>query len=164
MKKFKLEWRERVEDDEGSLLHYILKHQVIEAESEDAACDLWEAENQYNDAQNGLNSCIEVVEHPLLDKHLHFEMLNGCCYVIPVEFIARRHAELYSQELFGGDVARSLIEGTLPLFEADEEKLKGWASKNLKWRDVGVVATIYQKKISETELEKRWQEGNFSMA
>lgn len=164
MKKFKLEWRERVEDSEGSLLHYVIKHQVIEAESEDAACDQWEAEYEHNEAQNGLNSCVEVVEHPLLDKHLHLEMPNGCCYAIPVEFIVRRHAQLHAQEQFDGDAGKSLIEGTLPLFEADEEKLKAWAATHLKWRDVSAVAKVYQKKISDTEFEKTWQQANFSMA
>lgn len=164
MKKFRLEWREKVLDDEGFFLHYEIKNQVLEAENEDDACDQWDTDNEYNDAQNGLTSCVEIVEHPLFEKHIHIEMPNGCCYAIPVEFIAHNRAERFAKDSFNGDAVRSLVEDTLPLFDKNEAEIKFWASTEMKWNDVEGAAKIYQKRILKEDLEKTWLAANYKIA
>jgi len=65
-------------------------------------------------------------------KMLSIEMPDGSKWGVPVEMIARHRATQYAHE-FDGDVERSLIEDTLPLFESDDYAIKDWASNNMDW-------------------------------
>lgn len=65
MKKFRLTWDEKVRDNDGGTLHFAIKTQVIEAENADVACTQWEQENEHNEDQNGLDDCVEIIDHPL---------------------------------------------------------------------------------------------------
>lgn len=159
LKKFLLKWDERVEDDGGYLLHYQQKTQIIEAQNEDAAADQWEKENEYNEYQNGLDSIEEVVEHPLLKKILLINMPDGLTYGVPVNFIARNRAERLAKELFNGDTIQSLIQDTLPFFEADEQNIRDWATQEISWDTVKNIAQPLQRKISADEYQAAWQQG-----
>lgn len=59
---------------------------------------------------------------------------DGTKWAVPVDMIARNRAEHYAHE-FDGDVERSLVEDTLPLFEQDEYEITDWASNNMNWSD-----------------------------
>ena len=163
MKKFKLTWNERVVDSDGGMLHMEVKHQIIEADTEDKACDIWDEENEFNEYQNGLSDCVEVVEHQLFSKHLKIEMPDGHTYGVPVEFIARHHAEYYCQKDYNGDITKSLIEGTLPLFESYADEITDWAQNNLNWSDVKGCALVLGKKSMDSEMEEAWVNGEHSI-
>lgn len=156
MKKFKLTWCERVCDEDGGTLWHEHKSQIIEAENEDAACQQWEDENEYNDNQNGLDDCIEVVEHELFKKHIVIDMPDNLTYAVPIEFIARNRAEYYANKEFDGDITKSLIEDTLPLFESSDHEITDWAVNNLNWSDVADVAIAMKKKADKQDFQKAW--------
>lgn len=69
---------------------------------------------------------------------LHVKMSDGSVWAVPVREIAYHRAKYYADrdEEFGGDVARSLREDTLPLFESDEYEIKDWATSNMNWEDI----------------------------
>ena len=156
MKKFKLTWCERVCDEDGDTLWHEHKSQIIEAENEDAACQQWEDENEYNDNQNGLDDCIEVVEHELFKKHIVIDMPDNLTYAVPIEFIARNRAEYYANKEFDGDITKSLIEDTLPLFESDDYEITDWAVNNLNWSDVADVAIAMKKRVDKQDFQEAW--------
>jgi hypothetical protein len=56
-------------------------------------------------------------------------MPDGSVWGFPVAVIANNRAERLAHE-FGGDVERSLNEGTLPLFE-DTANIKDWAENHM---------------------------------
>ncbi|RYL25079.1 hypothetical protein [Acinetobacter piscicola] len=163
MKKFKLTWDERVCDDMGDTLYFEGKSQIIEAENEDVACDQWEKENEHNEYQNGLDDCVEVVESELFKKHLLIDMPDGLTYGIPVEIIARNRAEYYAQKEYDGDITESLRDDTLPLFE-DISEIHDWASNNMNWSDAKKHAITLKKKISESEFQDAWVNGEWKVA
>ncbi len=162
MKKFKLTWCERVCDDEGDTLYHENKSQFIEAENEDTACEQWEKENEYNDCQNGLDDCIEVVESELFKKHMLIDMPDGLTYGVSVEVIARNRAEYYAHKEYGGDVAESLRDDTLPLFE-DDYHIRDWAANNMDWSDVKREAITLKKKVDESEFQECWVNGEYKI-
>lgn len=162
MKKFKLTWDERVCDDEGDFLYMEGKSQVIEAENEDAACAQWKEENKYNDYQNGLDDCVEIVESELFKKHMLIDMPDGLTYGIPVEIIARNRAEYYAHKEHGGDVAKSLRDDTLPLFK-DEYQIRDWAANNMNWSDVKHNTITLKKKVDEDEFQDCWVNGEYKI-
>lgn len=63
------------------------------------------------------------------------EMPDGSKWAFPLEVVARNRAAHYARE-FDGDVERSLIEDTMPLFEAEHYEATEWASNNMDWDDV----------------------------
>lgn len=163
MKRFLLTWNERVADDMGYTLHFETKTQVIEAKTEDEACDQWEKENEGNEDVNGLESCVEIVEHPLFTKNLMVQMPDGMTYAVPVETIARNRAEHFAYKNFNGDVTESLLKDTLPLFEKDSGEISQWASKNMSWSDVEREAVMFKKKVTKDEFQSVWQQGAFEL-
>lgn len=160
MKKFLLTWDERVTDHDGDFLHMEGKSQIIEAENEDAACDQWQKENEHNEYQNGLDDCVEIVEHPLFKKLMLIDMPDGLTYGIPIEVIARNRAEQYKDE-FNDDIAASLREDTLPLFESDNSEIRDWASNNMNWDDVKAKAVVLHKKKPEYDYQEAWVNGEW---
>ncbi|MBN6492740.1 hypothetical protein JZM31_06675 [Acinetobacter pittii] len=162
MKKFKLTWLERVCDEDGYTLYHENKSQIIEAENEDKACEIWEEENEYNENQNGLDDCIEVVEHPLFEKYLIISMPDGLDYGVPIEVIARNRAEHYADE-FNGDITLSLIEDTLPLFASDSYEIRDWASNNMNFSDVKEQTIVLKKKVAKEDFEDAWCNGEWKV-
>lgn len=163
MKRFKLTWDERVLDEEGDFLHFQQKSQVIEAENEDAACAQWEKENQHNDNQTGLDNCVEIVEHELFSKHLVVSMPDGFDYAVPVEVIARHRAEYYAHKDYNGDITKSLVEDTLPLFQADRDEIREWASNNMNWTDVEDSAKLLKKRVEKVDYQDAWVNGEWKI-
>lgn len=163
MKKFKLTWCERVCDEEGDTLYSENKSQVVDAENEDAACDLWEEENKYNDNQNGLDDCVEVVEHELFSKHLYIDMPDGMTYGVPVELIARNRAEYYAHKEYDGDVAESLRDDTLPLFESNSYEIHDWAANNMDWSEVKGKAIMLTKKVPVSDFQDAWCNAKYTL-
>lgn len=164
MKKFKLTWDERVRNDEGDTLHFESKIQIIEAENADAACAQWEQENEHNEDVNGLEDCVEVVDHPLLSKHMMINMPDGLIYGVSIETIARHRAEYYAGKDFDGDNTKSLVEDTLPLFESDESEIRDWASNNMNWSDVERHSIVLKKNVSKEEFQEAWVNGEYKIA
>lgn len=163
MKKFKAVWRERIVDQEGDTLGHEMKSQIIEAENEDKACDIWDAENEHNEYQNGLDSCEEVVEHPLFSMKIKIDMPDGFTYGVPVERIARHRAERYADKEYGGDIGQSLREDTLPLFDAHKDEIVDWAINNLNWSDVSQYAVVLDKKLQKVDMEGAWVNGEHTL-
>ena len=54
-----------------------------------------------------------------------FRASNKAVYGVPVEFIARNHAEAHLTK-FGGTLSRSLAEGTIPLFQSNPDAIVQW--------------------------------------
>lgn len=163
MKRFKLTWDERVPDHEGYTSHFEEKTQIIEAESEDAACAQWEKENQHNDNQNGLDNCVEIVEHELFSKNLVVSMPDGFDYAVPVEVIARHRAEYYAHKDYNGDITKSLVEDTLPLFQADHDEIREWASNSMNWNDVKDKAKQLMKRVEKFDYQNAWVNGEWKI-
>jgi hypothetical protein len=67
-------------------------------------------------------------------KMFTVEMPNGDIWGVPVDMIARNRAKHYAHE-FDGDVERSLVEDTLPLFDEEEYEIEDWAVNNMNWSD-----------------------------
>lgn len=162
-KRFKLTWDERVVDEDGDVLHFEQKSQIIEAKNEDAACAQWKKENQHNDNQYGLEDCVEVVEHELFNKHFVVSMPDGFDYAVPIEVIARNRAEYYADKDYSGDVAKSLIDDTLPLFSSDEKEIRDWASNNMDWTDVRDHSRQLLKRIPADEFQEAWVNGEWKI-
>lgn len=159
LKRFLLKWTERVRDDESNFLHLEDKSEIIEAANSDHACSIWEENNQYNEDQNGLNSCDEIVNYPILAKKVLIDMPDGLTYGIDVEVIARHRAMTIAQQRFNGDVMISLQEDTVPLFEQDEKHIREWAMNEMSWKAIKTFAIPLMRKISEDEYEAAWKKG-----
>ncbi len=156
MKKYKLIWEQRICDDEGDMLYLEMQSQIIEAQSEDAACAIWQEENEYNDGQNGLDDCFEIVEHELFKKRLIVTMSDSSKWSVPVEIIARDRADHYKGE-FNDDLAESLRNDTLPLFESDSYEIHDWASNSMNWDDVKAHAICIKK--ADIDFDDGWVNG-----
>lgn len=90
-------------------------------------------------------------------KYLTVEMPDGSRWGVPVAMIAKNHADHHASE-FGGDAKRSLIEGTLPLFESDHNEIIDWGQNNMDWADFDG----YQVKLTEApepNFQDVWQTG-----
>lgn len=166
LKKFKLIWDERKTehggDGEEEDHYFAHMEQIIEAVSEDAACDIWDKEYA-NEGTNGLEHIYEIVEHELFDKSLHVEMPDGHTYAIPVEIIARNRAEAYADE-YGDDVGESLRADTIPLFMERNYNIRDWASNNMNWADVKAHARrITHDEKQEYDFEDGWCNGEWAV-
>lgn len=132
---------------------------VYEANDEDHAIQLFEEDHP---SENGCHDCYELVEHELFNKHLLIEMPDGLTYGIPVEIIARNRAEHYKDE-FKGDIAKSLKEDTIPLFN-DFYEVHDWASNNMNWDEVKIHAITLKRKTLDDEFQEAWVNGDWKVA
>ena len=167
MKKFKITWDARISecDDYGDELgHYFTQRsQIVEGETEDEAFAKWKAEHP-EDAERGAQDCIEIVEHELFKKHLLIDMPDGMTYGVPVEVIARHRAEYYAHKEYDGDVAESLRDDTLPLFESDDYEIHNWAANNMNWSEVKGQAIMLKKKVPEDDFQDAWCNAEYKIA
>jgi len=76
----------------------------------------------------------EHTRERVMHSFMTVEMPDGSKWGVPVAMIARNRATHYASE-FDGDVARSLAEDTLPLFESNEYDIQDWAVNNMDWSD-----------------------------
>lgn len=89
-------------------------------------------------------------------KMLTIKMPDGSKWGVPVEVIARNRAAHYAKE-FDGDIERSLVEDTMPLFDESSFEIKVWASNNMDWSDVEAQAQMLQ--AAETDYQEGWENG-----
>lgn len=90
----------------------------------------------------------------IYDSKYIVTMPDGSRWAVPVEVIAISRAAHYVDE-FGGNMARSLEEDTLPLFEKHPSECADWAKNNMNWDDVKERAI----RVHEPQPEPDWQEG-----
>ncbi len=75
------------------------------------------------------------IEGVLTDKKYQVMMDDGSVWQIPVILIALDRANYYA----GIDkiaLNESLMNDTVPLFEADDDEIEDWAKNNMDWKDV----------------------------
>lgn len=92
-----------------------------------------------------------------MHKLMTIEMPDGSKWGVPVALIARNRATHYASE-FGGDVERSLVEDTLPLFEESDYEISDWAKNQMNWSDFDG----YQVKVSDSpppDFQEAWING-----
>jgi len=88
------------------------------------------------------------------DMYLRVTMPDGSQWDVPVATIARNRAAAYADE-FDGNLARSLMEDTMPLFESDPSEIRDWAEGNMNWSDVSADA-IRVIDGAEPDWQKGW--------
>ncbi len=90
-------------------------------------------------------------------------MPDGSKWNVPVEAIARNHAEYYAAHDYAGDVEKCLREHSLPLLLADKGELRDWASGNMNWADVAGVAFPAADKTQPAveDFQEGWVNGDF---
>lgn len=91
---------------------------------------------------------------------LEIKMPDGSVWGVPVMEIAKNRAANYAAE-FGGDVERSLVEDTLPLFDGDVFEIKDWAANNMNWSDVKRAATKLRDPdpLTDADFQEAWVNG-----
>lgn len=91
------------------------------------------------------------------EKYLRVTMPDGSRWDVPVSTIAFDRAKHYENE-FDGNLARSLMEDTVPLFEKYEAAVVDWASNDMNWDDVKDVAVRVTEPV-EFDWEEGWANG-----
>ena len=71
----------------------------------------------------------------MITSRLIVTMSDNSQWAFPVASIAENRAEHFAHE-FSGDVQRSLVEDTIPLFEADSCEVIDWAVGNMDLADI----------------------------
>ena len=71
----------------------------------------------------------------VLSKDYVIKLSDGSKWAVPVSVIAQNRAEFFSDN-FNGDVEKSLIEDTVPLFKSDFSNIYKWAVEKMKWEQV----------------------------
>jgi hypothetical protein len=94
---------------------------------------------------------------------LEITMPNGSQWNVPVEAIARNHAEYYATHESSGDVEKCLREHSLPLLMADKHELRDWASGNMNWADVASVAFLAAAptRPAVVDFQEGWVNGEY---
>lgn len=94
-----------------------------------------------------------------LEKKMYkVTMPDGSVWAIPVLVIAVCRAEHFIDE-YDGDLDRSLLEDTLPLFREDESEIEDWARNNMNWADVRDMAVQWLSPSNETDFDEGWANG-----
>lgn len=92
----------------------------------------------------------------LKHKYMTMTLENGEVWGVPVEMIARNRATHYARE-FDGDIERSMVEDTIPLFNSSDYDIKDWAVNNMNWSDF----TGHQVKLrdgNDRDFQSAWME------
>jgi len=95
-----------------------------------------------------------------MHKQMNVRMPDGSVWAVPVEMIAKHRAEHYAHE-FGGDIARSLAEDTIPLFESEDYAIEDWAENNMNWRDFDGNQVLVEKP-NVVDYQDGWLSGEKS--
>ena len=96
----------------------------------------------------------------VLHKEYIITMPYGNKWSVPVLHIALNRAE-YFQDEYGGDVEKSLLQDTKPLFEQNEYMIHDWARNNMNWCDVSSVATLV--KTATVDYDAGWACGEYEI-
>lgn len=91
---------------------------------------------------------------------LRIRMSDGSEWDVPVMLIALDRAKHYAEEIgeFNGDIKRSFLEDTKPLFEEDLSEIFDWARNNMDWTDVKSFAKMTRD--SNRNYNKDWLNGD----
>jgi hypothetical protein len=89
-------------------------------------------------------------------KAYQVTMPDGSKWNIPVDVIARNHAQYYADIDYAGDIEKCLREYSLPLLLGDPSEVKDWASGNMDWKDVASSAVRVN---SPSKVDDHFQEG-----
>lgn len=141
MKNFKVYWTENHDGD------FIAQQKIFTAESEDAACDEWEKVVEPYVETSGIEDCVEVINHPLENTHLSFEMLDGKTYYVPVMFIAKHRADRG---------CLSLME-ILNEFQSIEGLCLDYASQHIKWEDIQRHSFSRERNYKLEQFQEDWK-------
>lgn len=93
----------------------------------------------------------------ILQRKYVVQMPNGERWAVPVEVIAEHRAKHYAHE-FDGDVTKSVMEDTAPLFSEDYYEIKDWARNNMNWADVESSATLLS--TNQVDYQDGWINGD----
>lgn len=96
----------------------------------------------------------------VIGKELHITMPDNSVWAVPVQLIATNRADYYAPE-FGGDIHRSLVEDTLPLFRSSDYEIEDWASNNMNWSDVQHAARCVTP--GNVDYDDGWANGEKSV-
>ncbi|MCK4706136.1 MAG: hypothetical protein KAT90_11690 [Gammaproteobacteria bacterium] len=96
----------------------------------------------------------------ILNKKLVVTMPDGSKWAVSVMDIASHRAVFFAKD-FGGDIKKSLKEGTEPLFESDSYEIRDWAANNMNWDDVKVFAK--RIKLAVCDFEDGWINGEYEV-
>jgi len=91
-----------------------------------------------------------------MKEYLTVGMPDGTKWQIPVMAIALNHAECFMEE-YDNDLAKSLIENTIPLFEQDQDEIIDWADNNMTWEEVCNVARKTED-FKDPDYNEGWEE------
>jgi len=159
MKKYRIKWLENHDGD------HAFATKVVEAESEDAACDIWERDIKPYVNTSDIWDCEEVYDTPLFEKMLYLDMPDGRTYVLPVEVIARHRANHYAGSKFNNSFSDSLTNDTIPLFLNSDFEIVDWAQNNMNWADVKDRTFIAERKPpAECKFQEAWVNGDPKVA
>lgn len=151
--KFKMEWDETVTEhdgfDEEIDRYQTTRSVIIFAENEDAAFDKWEKDFE-NENNNGCDSCTLVIEHPLLEQRISFDMFNGDTYLLPIQKVLEHHAQKNSVD-HNHDENLTMATVTLPYFEQNPAALNEYV-KSLDWEWIAKHSIVHSKKYDPTDL------------
>ena len=92
----------------------------------------------------------------ILNKTYVIKFPGGEKWAVPISAIAEHRAKLYADE-FGGDITKSVMEDTAPLFDGDHYEIEDWAKNNMNWVDVMGVAKLLTTGI--TDYQDGWVNG-----
>ncbi len=95
----------------------------------------------------------------ILKTYMTVEMDDGSTWAVPVSVIAENRAAYYAKE-YDGDVAMSLNEDTIPLFQEDLSEIEDWASGNMNWDEVAEKAFRVATPKSNPDYQEGWVNGN----
>ena len=93
----------------------------------------------------------------ILNKNYVITFPNKDKWSVPVRVIAESRAKFYAHE-FDGDITKSAIEDTVPLFTEDHSEIEDWAKNNMSWSEVVANATLLEFGI--TDYEDGWMNGD----
>lgn len=89
-----------------------------------------------------------------MPRMLRIRMPDRTTWGVPVDLIARKHAEAHAAN-FAGDVERCLAEHTLPLFAVSDFLIRDWAATSLAWDEVQAHAVLI-KAAPPADLSAGW--------
>ena len=95
-----------------------------------------------------------------MKSRLQVTMPDGSVWTVPVGVIAHHRAKHYAEE-FGGDVARSLKEDTIPLFTENHYAVMDWARNNMNWSDV--ASSAWQRESPKPDFQEGWVNGEMKV-
>ena len=98
------------------------------------------------------------MKRDVLPEYMTITAPGGDVWGVPTMAIARHRAAAYAHE-FGGDIEKSLVEDTLPLFHEDDYEVFDWACNNMNCNDLnGNFVLLYSK---QSTLQEAWISGEF---